>query len=778
MSTKWFGAPILRRDDDRLLRGEGRYLDDICLPQMAHVAFVRSVHASAVLTSVDVEDARGGAEVLDVVRHCDLGAAARPFPQLLPHKGLVSATWSALAPGRVNFVGEAIAAVIAGSPLAALDATELVHVDYAPLAPVLDLEAAILPGAPQIHAGAPRNIALHMQEGARDVDVAMRAASHRLKVRLRPRRGGGMPLEPRGVVADFHADRRELTVWSSTQEPHSLRNVIAELLDLPRHMVRVIAPDTGGGFGTKLNVYPEEIVVPWLAMRLRRPVKWKESRSEHMLVATQERLQIHDIEVGFDDRGVMAALSNVFYHDMGAYAPRGAAVPHCTQGAIIGPYRIPKIRSEMLAVYTNTATVSAYRGAGQPQGVFVIERMMDRIAAYLGKDPAEVRRANMIAHNAFPYDTGLTNLLGGKVEYDSGDFIGSMQQALDASEYPSLREEQAQARAEGRCFGIGIANYVELTGRGPWEGSAVRVEPDGRVTVVTGAPSQGQGHETVLAQICADQLGAPLDRITVLGGDTALIANGIGTFASRVGVLAGNAVSEASLAVKKRILDLAGDMLEVAPADLVVEDGRVSVAGAPQIGVDFADVARRAARGEGPSDQAPALEATRYFKAPKITYSNGTHVAAVEVDPETATVRILRYAIAHDCGRVINPMIVEGQIWGGLACGLGNALCEEHAYDAQGQLLTGSFMDYAMPGALDIPDARITHQETPSALNPLGLKGAGEAGTVPVPAAIANAVEDALRPLGVSITEHPLTPIRLWKLLRSANAKDPSALPR
>lgn len=768
MSTKWFGMPVSRRDDDRLLKGQARYLDDIALPNMAHAAFVRSVHPSAVLKGIDVTGARALKNIVDVVRHEDLGAAGQPFPQLLPHRGLVSATWCALAPGRVRFVGEAVAAVIAEDPLLAQDAVESVSVEYEPASPVLDLEAAVQPGSPQIHAQAPRNVAVHMVEGAKDVGDAIRSAPHRLKERFRPTRGGGMPLEPRGVVANFDADRRELTVWSSTQEPHSLRNVIAQLLDLPRHLIRVIAPDTGGGFGTKLNVYPEEVVIPWLALRLRRPVKWKETRSEHMLSATQERQQIHDIEIAYDDQGVIKALRNVFYHDMGAYAPRGAAVPHCTSGAVIGPYRIPSVQSEIIAVYTNTATVSAYRGAGQPQGVFVIERMMDRIAAHLNKDPAEVRRLNMIRPDSFPYDTGLTNLLGGRVEYDSGDFIGSLEQALEAADYPALRTAQAQARKAGRHYGIGIANYVELTGRGPWEGSGVRVEPDGRVTVFTGAPSQGQGHETVFAQICADQLGAPIDKITVLGGDTGLIAHGIGTFASRVGVLAGNAVSESSLAVKKRILELAGDMLEVSAADLVVEDGRVSVVGAPGHFVSFGDVARQSMRGGGPSEQAPGLEAIRYFKAPKITYSNGTHVAAVEVDVETGAVRILTYAIAHDCGRVINPMIVEGQIWGGLACGLGNALLEEHAYDAGGQLLTGSFMDYAMPGAIHIPNAAIVHQETPSALNPLGMKGAGEAGTIPVPAVIANAVEDALRPLGVKITEHPLTSIRLWKLLQAA----------
>jgi carbon-monoxide dehydrogenase large subunit len=770
MSTKWFGAPILRRDDDRLLKGQGRYFDDISLPGMAHVAFLRSTHPSAAIRRIDAALAQAMEGVIEVVSHVDLGPAGEPFPQLLPHHGLASATWAALAPGRVCFTGEAIAAVVAESRVAAADAVDKIEVEYDPEPPVLDLEAAVRPGSRLVHPDAPRNVAMHLVESAGDVEAALRKAPHRLKERFWLTRGAGMPIEPRGVVANYDLDRRELTIWSSTQEPHAVRNIVAHMLGLSRHLVRVIAPDTGGGFGTKLNVYPEEVLIPWLALRLRRPVKWLESRSEHMLTATQEREQIHDVEVGFDDDGVVQVVKNTFYHDMGAYAPRGAAVPHNTSSALLGPYRISTFRSEMTAVYTNRATVSAYRGAGQPQGVFLIERVMDRIALQLEKDPAEVRRINTIPADLFPYDTKLTNLLGGKVEYDSGDFIAMLQKALDAADYPALRAAQAEARKAGRYVGIGIANYIELTGRGPWEGSGVRVEPDGRVTVFIGAPSQGQGHETVFAQICADQLGVPLDKITVLGGDTALIQHGIGTFASRVGVLAGNAVNESSIAVRKKILSIAGDLLEASEADLVLENGVVSIAGVPGRSVSLAAVAKESMRGAGPHEEAPGLEAIRYFKAPKMTYSNGTHVAAVEVDVETGMVKILNYALAHDCGRIINPMIVEGQIWGGIACGIGNALLEEHAYDKNGQLLTGSFMDYAMPGASHIPDVKIVHQETPSTLNPLGVRGAGEAGTIPVPAVIGNAVEDALRPLGIKINAHPLTPVRLWKLLQGARA--------
>lgn len=768
MSTKWFGAAIPRRQDARLVRGEGRFLDDIVLPRMAHVAFVRSLHPNAALGAIDAATAMQVPGVLEVVSHADLGEAGRPFPQLLPHHGLASATWSALAPGRVCFAGEAIAAVAAESFAAAQLAAEAVAVEYRTSAPIIDLESAQRPDSPLVHPDIPRNLAMHMVEQCGDVEAALRSAPHRLKERFRITRGGGMPLEPRGVIADYDLNRRELTVWSSTQEPHTVRNTIATMLGLQRHMVRVIAPDTGGGFGTKINVYPEEILVPWLAMRLGRPVKWVETRSEHMLSATQEREQIHDIEVGFDESGRLLALKNVFYHDMGAYAPRGGAVPHNTSAALIGPYRIPNVRSEIAAVYTNTATVSAYRGAGQPQGVFVIERAMDRIAAHLGRDPAEVRRVNTILSDAFPYDTGLTNLLGGAVEYESGDFLGTLDKALELADYAGLRARQVEARKAGRYFGIGIANYVELTGRGPWEGGGVRVEPDGSVTVYTGAPSQGQGHETTMAQICADQLGVSIDRIKVLAGDTALIAHGIGTFASRFGVLGGNAVRLSALEVKEKILRIAGEMLETSVADLEIEDGKVSIVGVPDKSLSFEAVARKALRAAGPDGEEPGLEATRYFKTSNITYSNGTHIATVEVEPATGQVQVLKYFLAHDCGRVINPMIVEGQIMGGIACGIGNALLEEHAYNSEGQLQTGSFMDYAMPRAADMLEIHMVHQETPSTLNPLGIKGVGEAGTIPVPAVICSAIEDALRPLGVKINEAPLPPFRLWKLIRAA----------
>jgi carbon-monoxide dehydrogenase large subunit len=761
MATRLFGQSIPRRDDGRLVRGQGHYLDDIRRPGLLHVALVRSPHAHADVRAIRTERGRRMPGVVDIVTARDLGPAGRPFPLLLPHRGLVAATWSALAGERVRFVGEPVAAVVADDVYRAVDAADAVEVDYEPLPPVVDVEAAVRPESPQVHADAPGNLAMRLVQRCGDAETALRGAPHVLRERFVIRRGGGQPLETRGVVAEVDEVSGEVRVWSSTQEPHTVRDTIATLLELPHRMVRVIAPDTGGGFGAKLNVYPEEVLVPWLARRLRHPVKWVETRREHLQSATQEREQVHDVEVGFDADGRIVALRDRFLHDMGAYAPRGGAVPHNTSSALPGPYRIAHLHCEMLAVYTTRVTVSAYRGAGQPQATFVMERLMDRIAVRVGKDPADVRRANMIGRDAFPYDTGLSNLLGGPVEYDSGDFVGALDKALAGADYRGLRARQAEARRQGRLLGIGVGCYVELTGRGPWEGAGVRIDPEGRVSVVTGAPSQGQGHETTLAQICAETLGVPLDTVTVVGGDTSLIPQGIGTFASRVGVLAGNATCAAAAEVREKVLRIGAHLLEVHPADLVLEDGHVTVRGAPDKGLPLRAIAR-AAVGRGlPVAEAPGLEATHYFKAPKMAYNNGVHVAAVEVDPETGRVAIERYVIAHDCGRMINPTIVEGQILGGLGCGIGNALLEENRYDEAGQLLSTTFMDYAMPTAAAVPAPVVVHQETPTPLNPLGIKGAGESGTIPVAAVLCSAIEDALAPLGVRLHEAPLTPPRV-----------------
>lgn len=766
MSTKWFGAPVRRREDVRLLQGQGQFLDDLKFPDMAHVWLLRSPHARARIGSVDVAGALAAKNVIAAYTHSDLGNTGDPFPQLLPHPKLLSATWSALAPGHVSFAGEAIAAVVAETAADAMAGVEALIVDWHELPAAIDLESAIGADAPRVHEHVQKNVAMRLVERRGDVEAALRNARHRIKERFRVTRGTGFPMEPRGVVAEFDKRRNELTVWSSTQEPHTVRNVIADLLGLARHRVRVIAPDTGGGFGTKVNVYPEEVLIPWLAIKLGRPIKWVEGRGEHMLASTHEREQINDIEIAFDETGAVHGFKSTFLHDMGAYAPRGIAVPHNTCAALAGPYKIPNFQIEMVAVYTNTGTVSAYRGAGQPQGVFAIERIFDRVAKFLNRDPAEIRLLNMISAEQLPYDTGLTNLTGGSVEYDSGDFIATLNAALTTADYAGLRARQREARKAGRYFGIGIANYVELTGRGPWEGAGVRVEPNGTVTIYTGAPSQGQGLDTTLAQICADSLGVDLSAVNVMTGDTSIIAHGIGTFASRIAVLGGNAVQNASQAVRAKILRIAEKQMEVGQQDLDIADGRVFVVGIPGHSLSFSEIAQIAWKGKDVEED-PGLDATHYFKAPRMAYANGTHIAAVEVDVDIGAISVIDYIISHDCGRVINPMIVHGQIDGGFACGFGNAVMEKHVYSSDGQLMTGSLMDYALPRASDVPHFRTVHQETPCTLNPLGVKGVGEAGTIPVPAAICSAVEDALLPLGVSINEHPLTQSRLWELCQT-----------
>ncbi|NTJ11796.1 xanthine dehydrogenase family protein molybdopterin-binding subunit [Rhizobium lusitanum] len=765
MSTSLFGASILRREDPKLVRGQGCYLDDMVLPEMLHVVIKRSEYARARLKKIDLSGALETPGVVAAFSAADLGSAADAFPLLLPHKGLDAAVWGALARDEARFAGEAVACVLAGTVYAAMDGVEAIDIDYEELPPVVDLERAVLDDSPRVHSDIPNNISMRFFQSTGDARAALETAPHRLVRRLHVCRGAGMPMEPRAVMAQMNPVSGELIVWSNTQEPHTVRDTISKVLNLSPKKVRVVCPDTGGGFGTKLNVYPEEVLVPWLALTLGRAVKWIETRSEHMLSAQHERDQLHDIEIGFDDDGRFLALKDRFLHDNGAYCPRGGAVPCNTSSALPGPYRIPNIEFEVVSVYTNKVNVSAYRGAGQQQSSFIMERMVDMVASHLGKDPAEIRRLNTIPDEMFPFNTGLTNLLGGPVEYDSGVFSGTLEQAIEGSEYEKLRALQAQARAEGRYVGIGIGSYVELTGRGPWEGAGVRVEPDGRATVYTGASSQGQSHQTTFAQIAAEFLGIPYDMITVVSGDTALIPFGIGTFASRVGVLTGNAVRESSIEVRKRILKVGARILELPEDAVELVDGEVRSRETSNRTATLKEIAHAAIVQLTPDPEESTLDVVRYFKGPNITYTNGTHVAMVEVDIDTGVTKILKYVVSHDCGRMINPIVVEGQMHGGVACGIGNALLEFHSYDDNGQLLTGSFMDYAMPRASDMPDLTLLHQECPAVTNPLGMRGTGEAGAISVPATIANAVEDALKPLGVRIETAPLTPYRLWRII-------------
>lgn len=774
MATRWLGARIKRNEDPRLLTGHGLFVDDVQLPGMLHAAVLRSPHAHARLLRVDVRRAVEHPEVVLVLTHADLPPALQqPLPKLIPHPTLRHhKTQYALAPDKARHVGEPVAFVVATSRYAAEDALDLIEVEYEPLPAVVDLEEAAAGRPVLVHEDIGTNVAAHYVQRVGDYEAA-RARAHRVVARrFVVDRGCASPLETRGVVAHWDAKVRQLTVWDSTQAPIPIRNGLAALLGLPQRDVRVVAPDVGGGFGPKIMMfYPEEVLVPLAAMRLGRPVKWVEDRREHFVATNHERTQIHDAEIAVDEDGRILGVRTVFLHDAGAYIPYGLIVPIVAECTLPGPYRVPNYHAEFRAVFTNKTIVSPYRGAGRPHGVFVMERLLDLAARELGLDRAEIRRRNFIQPDQFPYDVGLIYQDNAPLVYDSGDYPAALERALEAVGYDRWPEEKARYRAEGRRVGLGFACYVEGSGIGPYEGCRVTVEPSGKVYVATGVGTQGQGHFTSLAQVVADALGVDVGDVHVVTGDTAAFGWGTGTFASRAAVVAGSAAHLAAQAVREKALQVAATLLEASPPDLELVDGQVRVRGAPSRSVSLGEVARAAnpLRGVIPSEwEGPGLEATRYFAPPRGTFANGVHAALVEVDPETATIRFLRYVVVHDCGVVLNPLILDGQIHGGVAQGIGGSFFERLVYDEYGQLLSGSFLDFQIPTAMEIPEIEVHHLETPSPLNPIGAKGAGEGGVIPVPALLAQAIEDALDDLDLEVTQMPLHPDALFRLIRSA----------
>ncbi len=760
---KFIGDRLLRKEDFRLLQGRGRYVGDIALPGMLHAAILRSPHAHARICAVDAERARSAPGVAAVFTFADLGAAARPLPVIPSHPALRAKNFHLLAGDRARFVGEAVAVVLADNRYAAEDARELIGIAYETLPSVQDPTD---PGAGRVHDDIPDNLAGRVTLSRGDVETALRTAPRVVRERLTVGRGGGQPMETRGLAAEYNAMAGLLTVWASSQVPHQLRQVICELLGLEPHRVRVIAPDVGGGFGAKLIVYPEDVLIPLLAVRLGRPVRWLEERMEHMLTATQERTQVHEVTVGFDGEGRLLALRDHFVHDTGAYTPRGLVVPLVSASMLPGPYRLPSVEVTFESVYTNRVPVTPYRGAGQPQAVFVIERVLDLVARETGRDRGAVRLANLVRPEEMPYDVGLSDYRdSGTVVYDSGDYPAVLRRALEMSDYERRRAECARGRQEGRPLGVGMACYVELTGVGPFEGAVARVDAAGRITVFTGVTSQGQGLETTLAQVAASELGVTPHDVTVVTGDTLGIEQGIGTFASRAAVVGGTAVALAARALRAKAARLAAHVLGIAEEEVEQEGLVFAERSRPEHRVDLARLASAAATATAAHGVEPGLEATSYFQPPGMTYSCGAHVALVEVDVATGKVALLDYWISHDSGRLINPMIVEGQIQGAVALGIGSALFEEVRYDGHGQPLAGTFMDYALPRSTDIPPLRIEHLETLSPLNPLGLKGVGESGTLPVAAVLASAIEDALAGRAIVIRQMPLTPRSLIALL-------------
>src|SRR5438876_3247967 len=660
--------------------------------------------------------------------------------------------------------------VVAESRYVAEDALEDIMVDAEPLPAVVGLEAALVSGAPLAHDHLPSNVAAHVVQRKGDYERAKARAHAVITRRFRYDRGASAAIENRAVAARWDPRAEELTVWDTTQAPIPIRNGLARLFGLLEPQVRVIAPFVGGGFGPKIMMfYPEEVALPWISMRLNRPVKWIEDRLEHFFATTHERGQIHDAEIAVDSQGRILGIKDVFLHDTGAYDPYGLTVPINSQCTLLGPYVVPAYDSTFTAVFTNLPIVTPYRGAGRQHGVFVMERLLDLAAHELQIDPAEIRRRNLIPAGAFPYKNEIIYQDFEPLEYDSGNYEPVLDMALDAIGYAEFIEhEQPKLRAQGRHVGIGVACYVEGTGIGPYEGAKVQVQANGKVSVATGIGTQGQGHFTSFAQIAADQLGVDVTEVDVVTGDTDQFYWGAGTFASRGAVVAGNAVNEASKVVRKKALKLASDLFECSEDDLVIENSQVSIVGIPQKFVKLGDLASQAnpMRGAVEPGTEPGLESTQYFGPKMGATANGVHAMIVEIDPCTFELKILKYVVVHDCGTVINPMILAGQIYGGVAQGIGNAFYEKLVFDDQGQLLNASLADYLLPTALEVPRMELAHATTPSPLNPLGIKGAGEAGAIPVGPLFAQAIEDALElpRKGIELLEIPLSPARLWEL--------------
>ena len=768
---------MLRLEDSRLLTGRALFVDDVQLPGLLHAAFLRSDEAHAVIRSIDATAARSRQGVLAVYTAAELGDYWRPGPLLVPPPpipGLVfnTATQVPLARDRVRHAGEPLAMVVAESRYLAEDALEDITVDLEPLPAVTDLEAALLEGSPLVHEQFGSNVAAQVRQHKGDYAAARAAAHTIIARRFHYDRGAAAAIENRGVVAQWDARAEELTLWDTTQAPIPIRNGLAALLGLRESQVRVIAPFIGGGFGPKIMMYyPEEVLVPWAAIRLGRPVKWIEDRRENFYATTQERSQIHDAELAVSRDGKILGVRDRFLHDTGAYDPYGLTVPINSQCTLLGPYVVPSYDSEFTAVFTNQPIVTPVRGAGRQHGVFVMERLLDFAARELGMDRVEIRRRNYIPPDAFPYDHQILFQDFRPLVYDSGNYPAALEKAVELIGYEHfVREEQPRLRQAGIRAGLGIVSYIEGTGIGPYEGARVTIEPSGMVRLATGVGTQGQGHFTTFAQIVADVLGVEVGQVRVSTGDTREFSWGTGTFASRGAVVAGSACHAAALKVREKVITLAARLLATEASELVVEGGRVAPRTAPERGLPLGELARQAnpLRGAVTPGTEPGLEATAYFGPDRGNAASGVHAILVEVDPETAAVAIKRYVVVHDCGTVINPMVVEAQVQGGVAHGIGNAFYEQLHFDENGQLLNASFMDYLLPTALDVPRVEMAHIETPSPLNPLGAKGVGEAGAIPTGAAFAQAVEDALAGSGLEITQIPLSPTRLFELLEAA----------
>jgi aerobic carbon-monoxide dehydrogenase large subunit len=764
------GKRIRRQEDPRLITGTAVYLDDIKMPGMHHACIVRSPHAAAKIRSIDTAPAAGRPGVVAVFTGKDIAAlGAVPCAASLP--GLRVPRHDLLAQKRVYYVGHPVAVVVATDRYLARDAADLVEVDYEPLPAVADPEKALAEGAPAVHPEWPDNVAFTFHQEGGDIQQAFRDADVVVKQRITSQRLIPTAIETRGVVADWRPGERSLTLFSSTQIPHLMRTLVAGILGMPENLLRVITPEVGGGFGSKLNVYAEEALMAFIAMRIHKPVKWVESRRENFTATTHGRGHVDYFELAARRDGTMLGLKLKLIQDLGAYLQLlTPAIPTLSVLMMPGLYKFKNVSADIVGVFTNCVPTDAYRGAGRPEATHGIERMVDILAAELGLDPVEIRLKNFVGNDEFPFTTG-TGL-----SYDSGNYAAPLRQALEEVDYPARRLEQAQARADGRLMGIGISTYGEICAIGPspampaggWESATVKIEPTGKVTVMTGASPHGQGEETTFAQIVADELGVAMDDVLVVHGDTAVVQYGIGTFGSRGTAVGGAALFYALQDLKTKVKKF-GAMLLDAPT--VTLSGGHCVDEQTGKSVSFTEIAAAAYHAKRlPPNTEPGLVSTHFWEPPNFTFPFGSHIVVSEVDRETGDIQIHRYVAVDDCGKIINPLLVAGQIHGGVAQGLGQALWEQAVYEENGQLITGELTDYALPRAHLMPFIESSHTETPSPVNPLGVKGVGEAGTIGCSPAVVNSVVDALSPLGVRHIDMPLTPEKIWKLIQGGQA--------
>lgn len=780
-APRFFGARVKRVEDPRLLIGRGRFVDDVELPGMLYASFVRSVEARARITGIDIAEAEQMPGVVRIFTGSDF--SGKEVRCVSAYPGFQASGYPALADNEARFNGEGLVMVVAEDPYQAEDAAQSVIVDYEPLTPVVDAEKALAPDSPLVHDGWHSNAFVERRYQSEGFEEAVKAAPHSVSGRFLMGRHSGIPLETRAAIGDYDQGSQMLTLWTTTQIPYLIRTGLADAIGLPENRVRVISPDVGGGFGVKAQLYPEELACSLASIELGRPVKWVEDRREHLLASHHAREHIHEATLYFDDEGYVRALEAKIVVNMGPYSvfPWTATMDTgMAMGILPGPYKIRNYSVRGYPVATNKAPFGAYRGVSRPAACFTIERLMDQVARHRGLDPAVVRRRNYVTQADYPYKSA------GGLEYDSGSLVESHDLLLSQLDYQGLRQWQEQARTEGRLVGIGLGAYTEQTAHATkefvqrgvpivfgYETSTLRLDPQGKLVINSSIHNHGQGLETTLGQMAADTLGISLDDIRLEFGDTSQAAYGSGTFASRAAVLAGGAARKASEQLRDQLARVAAHNLEASVDDIEFEDGRVFVAGSPDKGYGFGELCRMVYHRpeKVPPGQQPILEATVAYDAPPGTgtFTNATQLAVVEVDPDTGGIEILRYAIVEDCGPMINPMIVEGQIFGGIAQGIGSAIYEEFVYDEEGHLLTTTFMDYLVPGATEVPPMEVFHLETPSPFTVGGIKGMGEGGAIAPGAVIAGAVEDALSTVGpVMIDQIPLTPERVRRYIDSA----------